>query len=366
MKEAKRAMMKAPSDYKGTLGDLFENWAQHVLLDPSAVEHFHKALCGYLKSCNPLFLVRNVGEDKRRETIRTRGGHRLRLTDNAPAWWIHHQLFLGHLTKRHVFTEFIENIPCHMFDAQKRAPDNVNKAGWHVAHIFDTKCGGGIEWDEWDADEVARRFVRNIHPCNYFYIPKGHNREWQQYGDDLAAIAFFYNEFQSRYRSIWDEFLHLVGGGRHYPLFYGPELGSSANQGRCSPPPKPPALPIGEIAPPLAVGPPLLVRNCAWSNRHGWKPFQRPADLDQLEAAPGSRIEFHLNRNGTARFILAMTSDQWKTALGRYYYGKWRKNGYAVSLTRSLNGRPIEEFVPRWARHIRPADAGGNPTISGR
>lgn len=98
----------------------------------------------------------------------------------------------------------------------------------------------------------------------------------------------------------------------------------------------------------------IIQRYCGWQERYGWKPFQRPVDLDVIETVPGGRIEFHLTRDGETEFILSMTADQWKTALGRYYTGpNWRRNGYAVSLTRRRGGRPVAEFVERWEPYIR-------------
>ena len=98
----------------------------------------------------------------------------------------------------------------------------------------------------------------------------------------------------------------------------------------------------------------IMQKTCEWHEHYGWKPFQRPADLDTLETVFGARIEFHLTRAGRTEFILSMTADQWKAALGRYYTGpNWRKNGYAVSLTRSCGGRPVTEFVARWEPYIR-------------
>ena len=95
-------------------------------------------------------------------------------------------------------------------------------------------------------------------------------------------------------------------------------------------------------------------RTCKWHDRYGWKPFQRPADLDILDTVPGARIEFHLTRNGKTQFILSMTAGDWKTALGRYYNGpNWRRNGYAISLTRSCGGQPVPDFVDRWKPYIR-------------
>jgi hypothetical protein len=98
----------------------------------------------------------------------------------------------------------------------------------------------------------------------------------------------------------------------------------------------------------------IMRRTCEWHERYGWKPFQRPADLDALETVRGARIEFHLTRDGRTEFVLSMTADQWKAALGRYYVGpNWRRNGYAVPLTRCCGGRPVAEFVARWEPYIR-------------
>lgn len=170
------------------------------------VEEFHHLLTAYLESADPVFLVRMVKGTVRGETLRTKRGVQLRPTDNAPAWWIHRELFLGRLPKRTSFERFIESVPCHMFDIP--TGENVSQAGWHVAHIFEAK-NGDVAYDNWDRAEVRRRMVRNIHPCNYFYIPK---QNWQRYGGDPTVIAFFCEKFSLRYQSIWPEFLRLVEG----------------------------------------------------------------------------------------------------------------------------------------------------------
>jgi hypothetical protein len=197
---------EAPSSYSGTLSELYSDWAKYVLLAPSIVGEFHKQFCAYLDSADPLFLVRKVTSQERGQTLRTENGARLRPTDNAPAWWIHYQLFSGQFRKYASFAAFIEAVPCHMFDV--RLPDNINQAGWHVAHIFDVK-NRDVRFHQWDRNELRRRAVRNIHPCNYFYIPKW---EWQLHGGNPTVIAFFYEKFESLYRTIWKDFLKIVDG----------------------------------------------------------------------------------------------------------------------------------------------------------
>jgi len=177
---------EAPTVYNGTLGELFDGWAKHVLLSPSVVEEFHRQFCTYLESADPLFLVRHVTGQRRGQTERTDYDLRLRPTDNSPAWWIHYQLFSDHFREYASFDSFIESVPCHMF--QVRLPENINKAGWHVAHIFDVK-DRDVQFRRWDRKELVRRFARNIHPCNYFYIPKVFKQVLVGYGNRHFSVT---------------------------------------------------------------------------------------------------------------------------------------------------------------------------------
>jgi hypothetical protein len=202
---------EAPLDFDGTLDELYEMWVKHVLLDSAIVEEFHRQFCTYyLGDPDPLFLVRMVTGLDRGQTLRTVSGAQLRPTDNSPAWWIHYKLFTGEFTQVDSFSSLVESIPCHMF--QIRLPNNVSQAGWHVAHIFDAK-DRNVNYRGWDRAELLRRAVRNIHPCNYFYVPK---TDWQKYGGDATVIAFFYEKFKALYSPIWEDFLRLIGGKQSF------------------------------------------------------------------------------------------------------------------------------------------------------
>jgi hypothetical protein len=201
-----------PKAFDGTLRELYTGWAEKVLLEADAVEQFHHLLVAYLQTADPLFLVRTVKGTERGVTIRTASGERLRATDNAPSWWIHRELFAGRLPARAAFDAFVDGIPWHMFRMPKG--ENINIAGWHVAHIFDVK-NGDVTFAAWDRAELVRRMVRNVHPCNYFYIPK---QGWQRNGGDPRVIAFFYETLASKYRAIWSEFLEHAAGSPHHTL----------------------------------------------------------------------------------------------------------------------------------------------------
>lgn len=106
---------------------------------------------------------------------------------------------------------------------------------------------------------------------------------------------------------------------------------------------------LGEIQASHRPSEVMRTQVCEWHNRYGWKPFQKPTDLDFIESIPGSKMEFFLTRDGRKEFVLSMTAEQWKNALGDYYRGpNWRKNGYSTMLTRTRNGLPTTDFKDAW------------------
>lgn len=101
----------------------------------------------------------------------------------------------------------------------------------------------------------------------------------------------------------------------------------------------------------------MLVRDCQWRERYGWRPVQRPEDLEYLETHPGTRIRFRLIRKGRVRYRLEMDPEQWRTALGDYVDGpSWTRNGYIVAITKRRDGEYTEEFQDRWRPYVREAD----------
>lgn len=199
-----KAIPQAPVCFSGTLGDLYSQGAMKVLLPVDAVEVFHRDLVTHCHEVDPHFLVRKVADQERGHMLRTTSGGSLIPTDNAPAWWIHHMLFFRRRSNFSSFRDFISAVPCHMFEI--RESENVNRYGWHVAHIFNAK-DRDTNWSRWDRKELIRRMVRNIHPCNYFYIPK---TDWRSYGGHPSVLAFFADQFRGKYHSIWSEFLELA------------------------------------------------------------------------------------------------------------------------------------------------------------
>ena len=81
--------------------------------------------------------------------------------------------------------------------------------------------------------------------------------------------------------------------------------------------------------------------------------------MDFLNTHPEAMIRFRLLRDGEVHYYLEMTLDQWRTALGKYYYGwsNWQRHGYIVAITRRRGGEYTEEFQRRWARYVRTPDS---------
>lgn len=202
----RRPIPSAPAAFDGPLEALFRLHIESVLPDAEVVRRFHEVLVAYLQRRDPLFVVRYVAGLERGQTIQVPGG-RIRPSDNSPAWMIHRLLFdkFPFPNVDDLAVTLDRAMPCHFH--QMAGIPTVNGAGWHVAHVFPAK-DGNTDYRQWSRGELARRFVRNLHPCNCFYVPKA---EWQRYGGDADVLAFAAAVYRERYDTIWPEFLELAG-----------------------------------------------------------------------------------------------------------------------------------------------------------
>jgi hypothetical protein len=198
-------MIDSPSEFDGTLDDLVEQFVLPNLPSPKIVASCHRLLVDYCSSDDPVFLIRGIKGTTRGEVYSTDVGLRFKATDNAPAWWMHFALFHEVELSAQTIPAVVETMPTHMFEINAHLPHSVNSAGWHVAHIGDVK-DGNIDFESWDRRELTARFLRNVHPCNCFYIPKG---DWQRWGADRTVIGFFASLYAERYCEVWKEFVTL-------------------------------------------------------------------------------------------------------------------------------------------------------------
>jgi len=98
----------------------------------------------------------------------------------------------------------------------------------------------------------------------------------------------------------------------------------------------------------------FIVRDTEWREPYGWRPVQRPEDLAWLEHHPGTKMRYRLIRDGRVRWLLELSPDEWRGALGRYGRSpSWERNGYVVAITQRRDGDYTEEFQDRWVRYVR-------------
>lgn len=203
-----RTMLRSPQDFQGSLDELYGQFVEPNLPAPETVSLYHRLLVEYCRSKDPLFLLRRMGAMEAGQIYPTATGYRVRATDNSPAWWIHYITFHDQRMSAETFNVAIEDAPALMFDASKKAPKSISKAGWYVAHIFPVK-DRDVLYQGWGREELSRRFLRNIHPCNHFYVPK---MKPQRYGEEPDVIAYFAGRYADRYSSVWTEFMKEVHG----------------------------------------------------------------------------------------------------------------------------------------------------------
>jgi hypothetical protein len=229
----------SPSVFDGSLADLAARHLVPALPSVDVVLEIHERLVQYVREGDPLFLVRQIRGTERRLDYHGRDGVRMRATDNSPAWWMYAALRAGHRIARDAISAVIETIPCHMFDVAPRSAPVPASAGWHIAHILNVK-DRNLDYANWSRREVVRRFIRNIHPANYFLLPKV---EWQRLGNDPGIVDYFAAVYRERYADIWDEYAELAEFDRPWPAG---SLGATrvAFGGQTMPPPggKPNAL----------------------------------------------------------------------------------------------------------------------------
>ena len=205
---AKRPLTPSPETFTGTLDDLCERFILPNLPSSQVVDAWHNLLVEYVALRNPLLLIRYMRGTERGAIYRTKEDRPFKATDNAPAWWFHFALFQELVPSVGDFASLVPTIPTHIFEIASQLPVNINKAGWHVAHVFDVKTGD-TNYHDWRLRELVSRFLRNVHPCNYFIVPKV---DWQKWGGEERVIGYFAQLHKERYPNVWSEFVKLSQG----------------------------------------------------------------------------------------------------------------------------------------------------------
>ena len=201
-----RPLIPSPSSFEGTLSDLTQRFIIPNLPDPGSVATFHRALVEYTGQDDALFLLRALPNTERRQVYSVKDGTRFKATDNAPAWWIHATLLQGWSIADGAFADVVATMPAHIHDVKNTCPPTASDAGWHIAHIFDVN-NRDTDYSRFSRREIIRRFVRSVHPCNYFLVPKP---DWPRWGGDARVIGYFSALYSERYAEVWSDFLRLA------------------------------------------------------------------------------------------------------------------------------------------------------------
>lgn len=362
-------MHRCPPQFSGTLIDFVNQHVTPNLLSEKGVAEFHKALMQYIDSNDAIYILRQVGEAVRfrrgidEKIYSTNEGFRFKASDNSPAWWIHYLLFHGDFISLDKFQKLIDDIPMHMYS--KPGPSinvkrgkTINSFGYHVAHIYDVK-DSKTDYENYSKKEIIKRFIRNIHPLNCFYIS---TVRWQYYGKKIEIRSYFADLYSKKYGRVWNEFIEMVLPTEvetktliyndSYPKFqYCYKKIDKKNKASAKKPVS--TYNVQDIQ--LGDNVPLMMIDVDWTDYGGWKPWQYKSDMDQLAIIRGSKIRFNLLKKGAQKFCIEMNLYQWKMAMERHMKTPyWITHGsFWIPLTKRREGKFTEEFKPNWKPYVK-------------
>ncbi|NTX09581.1 hypothetical protein HUA76_02185 [Myxococcus sp. CA056] len=204
-----------PPGFDGPFDVYFSQFIEPNLPSPEAVLVFHDELRRYVEESDPIFFLRQM---EGAEPWRRRGnlyppqmasGGRVAFTDNSPQWALHALAYRNALPRGLGFSMWLrEQMPCHIYDVNgAKLGETLNSARWHAAHIVDVK-DGNTTWRSWNRDELVRRFIRNVHPCNLLLLPLS---DWARLGKQKDLLHFALDRYRERYGRVLDEALAWMG-----------------------------------------------------------------------------------------------------------------------------------------------------------
>lgn len=214
-------MKQPPPRYDRPFDVFFAEFIEPNLPTREVVRELHGALRRYVDGPDPIFFLRQVtGVERWRRKgnlfpPQMAAGGRVAFTDNSPQWALHALAYRNALPLASGFSAWLQQrMPCHIFDVRRdELGETLNDAGWHAAHIFEVK-DGDTAWSAWGRDELVRRFLRNVHPCNLLLLPKSN---WQRLGKQADLLAFAVERYRERYGSVLDEALEWMGAKASTP-----------------------------------------------------------------------------------------------------------------------------------------------------
>ena len=190
-----------PPQFDARFSEFYERFVEPNLPSVQKVRAFDTLLRQYLSNEDPVHVVRYVRGQTRGTIYRTGQGWRIFPTDNAPVWWTHALLHSETALPKENASALFGTMPHHFFKVARF--QTLNQAGYHAAHILSAK-NGDTDWRSWMRDELARRMLVNIHPCNMFLVAK---QEWARNGGRRDIIAWITSAYLDRYGATMEKFL---------------------------------------------------------------------------------------------------------------------------------------------------------------
>jgi hypothetical protein len=199
----------APERFRGTLRQFVDDHLERALPRPDVAIAWHEAVVAHAALPGSTLLVRSTPGFKQENETSSLSGRVLRMTDNAPPWWMHAVAFSGLRPPASGLSGILDDVWCWMFRAHKGGtvgPGQANAAGWYVAHILRAKPDGDGSPERWDDAVARRRFIRNFSPLNQFLVPKGNGKDIGERAVVISTIAEWYrSRFGDRYSTFLDE-----------------------------------------------------------------------------------------------------------------------------------------------------------------
>ncbi len=185
----------APSSFDGPFSTFYAEYVEPNLPKPERVFQFDQSLRQYCLEADTKLIIRQLKKLNRGETYTTESGATFTPSDNSPGWWLH-ALLVSDVPLAKDPISLFQEMPTRMFEIPKMK--TLSRYGFHLAHIDDVK-NRDTKWEKWNRSELERRFILNVHPCNWFLLSK---IQWRKWGGDKAIQSWMRDKYRSRYGKV--------------------------------------------------------------------------------------------------------------------------------------------------------------------
>lgn len=197
----------------------FEEYIKEMLPDLDAVKLWQKRFLEFLsdESYLPLYVrfFRKNEYLRGKTTHISQGSITVRFADNAPAWFVMTHSFGGGNISDSDWLRCRKSLPCEYFAVLRQLGNQCpNLLGWYVAHIF--PLSDRTRPENWDDNNVKRRFIKFLHPLNMFPFPCPPNApkiiksRLRREAENHDVTSFIARQYKEMFPDLWDEFLEMI------------------------------------------------------------------------------------------------------------------------------------------------------------